>query len=74
MQLKSQHNLQTQPTTPLLAEATYTLQPGETLLISSTMLQLIDHDATGIVTPPAHLEEHGAFSWFSHSAQSILTQ
>ena len=30
MQLKPEHKLQTRPTTPLLAEATYTLQLGET--------------------------------------------
>ena len=30
MQLKPEHNLQTQQPTPLLAETTFTLQPGET--------------------------------------------
>ena len=58
MQLKPEHNLQALPTTPLLAESTYTLHPGQMLLIASRMTELADHDATGIVTPSAHLEEH----------------
>ena len=58
MQLKPEHNLQTQQPTPLLAETTFTLQPGETLLMASRVPQLIDHDATGIVTPSAHLGDH----------------
>ena len=58
MQLKPKHNLPTRQSTPLLAEATYTLQPGETMLIASRMPHLIDHDATGIVTPSTHLEDH----------------
>ena len=61
MQLKLEHNLQTRPTIPLLAEATYKLQSGETLLISSRMPHLIDHDETGIVTPSAHLEQCDTF-------------
>ena len=44
--------------TQLLTEATYTLQPGETVLIASRMPHPVDHDATGIVTPSAHLEDH----------------
>ena len=35
--------------TPLLAENTYTLQPGETIAIASETPHLMDHDATGIV-------------------------
>ena len=58
MQLKPEHNLSTRQLTPLLAEATYTLQPSETMLIASRMPHLIDHDATGIVTPSMHLEDH----------------
>ena len=58
LQLKPEHNLPTRQSTPLLAEATYTLQPGETMLIASRMPHLIDHDATGIVTPSTHLEDH----------------
>ena len=58
MQLKPEHSLPTRQSTPLLAEATYTLQPGETMLIASRMPHLIDHDATGIVTPSTHLEDH----------------
>ena len=58
MQLKPEHNLPTRQSTPLLAEATYTLQPGQTMLIASKRPHLIDHDATGIVTPSTHLEDH----------------
>ena len=57
-QMKPEHNIQTRPTTFLLAEATYTLHSGETLLIASRMPHLIGHDATGIVTPSAQLEVH----------------
>ena len=56
-QLKPEHKLPTRQSTPLLAESTYTLQPGETMLIASRMPHLIDHDATGIVTPSTHLED-----------------
>ena len=59
MQLEPEHNLPTRQSTPLLAEATYTLQPDETMLIASRKPHLFDHDATGIVTPSAHLEDHG---------------
>ena len=41
---------------PLFAEDTYTLQPGETLAIASRMPHLLDHDATGIVTPSPRFE------------------
>ena len=58
MQLKPELNLQLRQSTPLLAEATYTLQPGETMIIASRMPHLIDHDATDNVTPSAHLEDH----------------
>ena len=58
MQLKPEHNLPTRQSTPLLTEATYILQPGETMLIASRMPHLIDHDATGIVTLSAHLGDH----------------
>ena len=58
MQLKSERNLPTRQSTPLLAEATYTLQPGETMLIASRTPHFIDHDATGIVTSSTHLEDH----------------
>ena len=58
VQLKPEHNLQFRQSTPLVAEATYLLQPGETMLVASRMPHLIDHDATGIVTPSVHLEDH----------------
>ena len=58
VQLKPEHNFPTRQSTPIRAEATYTLQPGETMLFASRMPHLIDHDATGIVTPSMHLEDH----------------
>ena len=58
MQLRPEHTTNTRTATPLLTETTYTLQPGETLAISSKMPHLIDHNATGIVTPSSHMEEH----------------
>ena len=57
MQLKPEHNPQTRQSTPLFAEATYPLQPGETMLFACRMPHLIDHDATGIVTPSAQLAD-----------------
>ena len=58
MQLRPDHKTNTRTTTPLLTETSYTLQPGETLAISSKMPHLIDHNATGIVTPSSHMEDH----------------
>ena len=57
MQLKPEHNVKTHQSTPLLAEATYTVQPGEMMLVASRMPKLIDHDATVIVTSSAHIED-----------------
>ena len=65
MQLKPENNLPTRQSTPLLAEATYTLQLGETMLIASRMPHLIHHDSTGIVTQSTHLEDHGTLSLVS---------
>ena len=58
MQLRPEHTTNTRVATPLLTEPIYTIQPGETLAISSKMPHLIDHNATGIVTPSSHIEEH----------------
>ena len=58
MQLRPEHTTNIRAATPLLTETTYTLQPGETLAISSKMPHLLDHNATGIVTPSPHMEEH----------------
>ena len=49
MQLKPDTQVIMRQATPLFAENTYTLQPGETLAIASRMPHLLDHDATGIV-------------------------
>ena len=58
MQLKPDTQITFRQATPLLAENTYTLQPGETLAIASRMPHLVDHDATGVVTPSPHFEHH----------------
>ena len=60
--LSMQHKPDTQTTirqaTPLFAENTYTLLPGETLAIASKLPHLMDHDPTGIVTPSQQFENH----------------
>ena len=43
----------------MFAKNTYTLQPGETLATASKMPHLMDHDATGIVTPSQQFKNHG---------------
>ena len=57
MQLKPDSQVAIRQATPLLAENTYTLQPGETLATASSMPHLLDHDATGIVTPSPQFEK-----------------
>ena len=47
--------------TPLFAENTYTLRPGETLAVASKMPHLMDHDTTGIVTQSQQFENHDSF-------------
>ena len=58
MQLRPDHTTNTRRATPLLTETSYTLKPRETLAISSKMPHLTDHNATGIVTPSSHMEDH----------------
>ena len=58
MQLKPDTQTAIRQATPLFAENTYTLQPGETLAIASKMLHLMDNDETGIVTPSPQFENH----------------
>ena len=58
MRLRPEHTTNTRVATPLLTETTYTLQAGEMLAIFSKMPHLIDHNATGIVTPSSQMEEH----------------
>ena len=58
MQLRPEHTTNTCVATPLLTRSTYTIQPGEPLAISSKMTHLIDHNATRIMTPSSHMEEH----------------
>ena len=58
MQLKPDTQVTIRQLTPLFAESTYTTQPGETLAITSRMPHLLDHDATGIVTPSTQFEHH----------------
>ena len=56
MQLKPDTQTSKRQATPLFAENTYTLQPGETLAIASKMPHLMDHNATEIVTPSQQYE------------------
>ena len=58
MQLKPDTQIIPGQATPLCAENTYTLQPGETLAIASRMPHLLDHDATGNVTASPQFENH----------------
>ena len=58
MQSRPDHTTNTRTTTPLLTETSYTLQRGEVLAISSKMPHLIDHNATSIVVPSSHMEDH----------------
>ena len=58
MQLKPDMQVPLRKATPLFAENTCTLQPGETLAIASRMPHLLDHDATGTVTPSPQFENH----------------
>ena len=57
-QLKPDTQTTIRQATPLFAENTYTLQPGETLAIASKMPHLMDHNATGILTPSQQFENH----------------
>ena len=58
MQLKPDTQTAIRQATPLFAENTYTLRPGETLAIASKMPHLMDHNVTGIVTPSHQFENH----------------
>ena len=58
MQLKPDTQVTIRQATPLFAENTYTLQPVEILAIASRMPHLLDHDATGVVTPSPQFEHH----------------
>ena len=68
MELKPDTKVALRQPTPLFAENTYTLQPGEPLAIASRMPHLLDHDATGIVTLSPQFENHDSiFITSSHS-------
>ena len=58
MQLKPDTQVAIRQANPLFAESTYALQPGETLVKASRMPHLLDHNATGIVTPSTQFECH----------------
>ena len=58
MQLKPDTQTAIRQATPLFAENTYTLQPGEILAVASKMPHLMDNNATGIVTPSQQFENH----------------
>ena len=53
LSMQHKHDTETsiRQATPLFAENTYTLQPGETLALASRMPHLMDQNATGIITP-----------------------
>ena len=51
MQLKPETQGALPQATPRFAENTFTLQPGETIAIASRKHHLLDHDATGKITP-----------------------
>ena len=70
MQLKPDTQITMCQATPLVAENTYTLQPGKTLAIASRLPHLLDHDATGIVTPSPQFENQGSI--FSTSSLSTV--
>ena len=74
MQLKPDTQVAIGQATPLFAESTYTLQPRKTLAIASRMPHLLDHDATGIVTPSAQFKHHDfIFISFLLAAFKIFT-
>ena len=58
MQFKPDTQTSIRQAAPLFVENTYTLQPGETLATASRMPHLMDHNATGIVTPSQQFESH----------------
>ena len=58
MQLKLDTQIAIRQATPLFAESTFTMPPGETLAIASRIQHLLDHDATRIVTPSTQFEHN----------------
>ena len=60
MQLKPETSHLPNAPTALVTEKQYTLYPNETLAIVVRMPHLIDHDATGIVQPSHHFDQHEA--------------
>ena len=71
IQLKPDTQVAIRQATPLFAENTYTLQPGETPAIASRMSNLLDHDATRIVTPSPQFENQDSI--FITSSLSTVT-
>ena len=51
MQLKPEHKLPPRAPTALITEKQYTVYPAETLLISTKMPHLMDHNAKGVLAP-----------------------
>ena len=56
--VRPKHTTNDRAATPLLTETTYTLQPGETLAISSKKPHLTHCNATGVVTLSSHMEDN----------------
>ena len=71
MQLKPDTQINLRHATPLLAENTYTLQPGKTLAKASRMPHLLDHNATGVVTPSPQFENHDSI-FFTSSLSTVI--
>ena len=58
LQLTPENNQQLRVSTALLTDHSCTLYPHETLAITLKMPHLLDRDATGILTPSAHYDDH----------------
>ena len=72
LKLKPDTQVTLRQSTPLFAENTYTLQSGETISIAGRMPHLLGHDATGIVTPSPHIQNHDSI--FITSSQSTVNE
>ena len=58
MQLTPENNQQLRASTALMTDQTYTVYPQETLAITLKMPHLLDHNATGILTPSSQFDVH----------------
>ena len=58
MQLRAEFNTPPRPPTALVTRESQKVYPQETVAIALTMPHLLDHDATGILTPSKHFDNH----------------